>query len=54
MSIVPKSVKDAINQAKIWAEKEMGGVKDAEAEVVESNRILAKIGLEIPISSHCR
>ena len=46
MSKVPKSVKDAIKQAKIWAKKEMGGVKDADAEVVESNRILAKMGVK--------
>ncbi len=46
MSKVPKSVKDAIKQAKIWAKKAMGGVKDADAEVVESNRILAKMGVK--------
>jgi hypothetical protein len=46
MSKVPKSVKDAIKQAKIWAKKEMGGVKDADAEVAESNRILAKMGVK--------
>ncbi len=46
MKKVPKSVKDAIKQAKLWAKKEMGGVKDADAEVVESNRILAKMGVK--------
>ena len=46
MSKVPKSVKGAIKQAKLWAKKEMGGVKDADAEVVESNRILAKMGVK--------
>ena len=46
MQKVPKSVKDAITQAKIWAKKEMGGVKDADAEVLESNRILAKMGVK--------
>ncbi len=46
MKKVPKSVKDAITQAKIWAKKEMGGVKDADAEVLESNRILAKMGVK--------
>jgi len=46
MKKVPKSVKDAIKQAKLWAKKEMGGVKDADAEVKESNRILAKMGVK--------
>jgi hypothetical protein len=46
MKKVPKSVKDGIKQAKIWAKNAMGGVKDADAEVVESNRILAKMGVK--------
>jgi len=46
MKKVPKSVKDAIKEAKLWAKQTMGGIKDADGEVAESNRILAKMGVK--------
>jgi hypothetical protein len=46
MKKVPKSVKDAIKEAESWAKKEMAPVKDADGEVAESNRILAKLGVK--------
>ncbi len=45
MKKVPKSVKDAIKEAKKWAKQTMGGIKDADSEVAESTKILAKLGV---------
>ena len=45
MKKVPKSVKDAIKEAKKWAKQTMGGIKDADSEVAESTKILANLGV---------